>query len=85
MNHAELAGGFIAATPDDLTLTPPTAKGGKGGKKAKVTDLNKKLDAYGLSIAADYFNQAIINIQQAKKIIDKLADRIDYDLTKAVD
>ena len=82
MNHAELAGGFIAATSDDLTLTPPTAK---GGKKPKVTDLNKKLDAYGLSIASDYFSAAITNIQQAKKIVDKLADRIDYDLTKAVD
>ena len=84
MNHAELAGGFIAATPDDLTLTPPTAKGGKGGKKAKVTDLNKKLDAYGLGIASDYLNAATSAIQQAKKIIDKLATRIDYDL-KAVD
>ena len=81
MNHAELAGGFIASSEDTLTVTPPTAK---GGKKAKVTDLNKKLDAYGLSIASNYFNQAIINIQQAKKIIDKLAVRIDYDL-KAVD
>ena len=81
MNHAELAGGFIAATPDELTLTPPTAK---GGKKAKVTDLNKKLDCYGLGIASDYLNAATSAIQQAKKIIDKLATRIDYDL-KAVD
>ena len=81
MNHAEI-NGFIAATPDELTLTPPSIK---GGKKPKVTDLNKKLDAYGLGISADYLDAALSNITQAKKIIDKLAVRIDYDLTKAVD
>ena len=81
MNHAEI-NGFIAATSDELTVSPPRAE---GGKKAKVTDLNKKLDAYGLDIASDYFNAAINNIQQAKKIVDKLADRIDHDLAKAAD
>ena len=81
MNHAELAGGFIASSEDTMTLTPPTLK---GGKKPKATDLNKKLDAYGLDIASDYLNAATSAIQQAKKIIDKLATRIDDDL-KAVD
>ena len=81
MNHAEI-NGFIAATSDELKVTPPTTK---GGKKPKVTDLNKKLDAYGLDIASDYLNAATSAIQQAKKIIDKLAVRIDGDLTKAVD
>ena len=80
MNHAEI-NGFIATSEDTMTLTPPTLK---GGKKPKATDLNKKLDAYGLDIASDYLNAATSAIQQAKKIIDKLATRIDDDL-KAVD
>lgn len=81
MNSVLLDNGIIASSEDNLAVTPPTAK---GGKKPKVTDLNKKLDSYGLDVASDYFSQAITNIQQAKKIIDKLATRIDYDL-KAVD
>ena len=77
MNHAELAGGIIAASSDELTLTPPTAK---GGKKIKAKDLKKTIDRYGLQVAADYFNAAIANIQQAKLIVDKVSRRIDYTL-----
>ena len=77
MNHAELAGGFIASSEDTLEVTPPTAK---GGKKIKAKDLKKTIDKYGLQVAADYFNQAITNIQQAKLIVDKVLRRIDYTL-----
>ena len=74
MNHAELAGGFIASSEDTLTVTPPTAKGGK------PKDLKKVVDKYGLDVANDFLSQAISHLQNCKMIVEKVSRRIDYTL-----
>ena len=74
MNHAELAGGFIASSEETLTVTPPTAKGGK------PKDLKKVVDKYGLDVANDFLSQAISHLQNCKTIVDKVRRRIDYTL-----
>ena len=74
MNHAELAGGFIATSEDTLKVTPPTAKGGK------PKDLKKVVDKYGLDVANDFLSQAISHLQNCKMIVDKVRRRIDYTL-----
>ena len=88
MNHAELAGGFIATSEDTIKVTPPTATVGLKVEKVelnaeqiKTLEALKQLDKDGLQLAIEYQIAAIEYTKIANHILAKMLN--DFELINA--